>query len=222
MLGAPQYPRASLDFYPTPLRCVKSFLEVYEDDLPAMVVWEPFCGNGAISTPLTEHARVLMSTDLVAYEGFDADRLVDFFAIYADGDDKGYDDALILHALGKGPAPVFMHEIAQLREGVRPDAIISNPPYGKLAEKAVRKALELMEPEAGFVAMLMRHDWDTASRRADLFDHPAFIAKVTMRYRPRWIEGTEGSPRFSYAWYVWDFAKALSAPSAKPELLYVA
>jgi hypothetical protein len=38
-----------------------------------------------------------------------------------------------------------------------------------------------------------------------LFDDPSFFGKVTLRFRPRWIEGTTGAPRFSYAWYCWSF-----------------
>ncbi len=121
--------------------------------------------------------------------------------------------------------PVSMADLVEVC-GFRPDSIITNPPYddaisGVTAEKAVRHALKLMEPEKGLVIMLLRHDWDTAKRRHDLFrDHPAFTAKITLTFRPRWIEGSTGSPRHAYAWYVWDFCKAINAPNASAELKY--
>jgi hypothetical protein len=80
-------------------------------------------------------------------------------------------------------------------ERFRPDCIISNPPYGKDADRAVRKALELMEAERGYVAFLMRHEWDAAKGRADLIDHPAFMAKITLRFRPVWVEEGGEKPR---------------------------
>lgn len=225
MVGASGYPRNPLDFYPTPLPAFDGLVQALEDDLPSYLAWEPFCGNGAISLPLSEHVRGLVSTDIRAYEGFDPDGLADFFSIFPDEDTEGFDAALIQWALDYGdkpeaecpPMPLTMSDIEALK-GFRPDAIFSNPPYGKEAERAARHALKLMEAEKGIVAFLCRHEWDTAKSRADLFDHPAFATKITLRHRPRWIAASEGAPRFSYAWYIWDWSKP---KAVKPELVYV-
>lgn len=218
MLGGTNYPRTALDFYPTPIRVTEAFRGIIEDDLPAMQFWEPFAGNGAIYNILAPVARNACSSDIALYDGFTPDALCDFFHLYNDEDDEGYQ-----RALAAGKSPLQMHELENIF-GFRPDCIISNPPYGKDAERAVRKALELMEPEKGYIAFLMRHEWDTAKTRRDLFDHPAFAAKVTLRFRPIWVEKKPGekskSPRFSYAWYVWDWAKAAQMPFAKAELFY--
>jgi hypothetical protein len=199
MLGGTNYPRSPLDHYPTPPRATNAFVSVVEDELEAMQGWEPFCGDGAISKIVAPRCRNFVSTDIRAYEGFEPAGLFDFFAL----ENLDPIEALV---------------------GFRPDAIISNPPYGKDADRAVRKALELMEPERGYVAFLMRHEWDAAKGRADLIDHPAFMAKVTLRFRPVWVAKKEGeasaSPRFSFAWYVWDWTKAHSAPNAKAEMHY--
>lgn len=83
-------------------------------------------------------------------------------------------------------------------------AIVTNPPYsdGK-AEKFVRRALEIAIPRKAMVAMLLRHEWDCAAERGDLFDRRDFAAKITLRKRPRWIDGTTESPRFNFAWFIW-------------------
>jgi hypothetical protein len=215
MTGQIKYERAELDFYPTPRSCVDAFLEVYDDDLPAFSLWEPFAGNGAISKVLEPVARQTVVTDIQAYEGLDLDDRIDFFQIGRDEDTslvtfQSEDDAKL---------PLWRMADIEALKGFRPDTIITNPPYDR-AEEAVRQALYLMEPEHGFVAMLLRHEWDCARKRADLFDHPAFAAKVVLRHRPRWIPGSTGAPRHNYCWLVWDFTKVNIAPGAPAELHY--
>lgn len=235
MLGGTDYERTARDHYPTPPRATEAFISIVEDDLEGMQFWEPFVGNGAIYNLIAPLCRNAGGTDIYRYDGFEPAGLLDFFNIYPDG--EAFDAALAAweRAIDKmtgddgvtfaePPArPTSMSEVEALL-GFRPDCIISNPPYGKDAVLAVEKALELMEAETGYVAFLMRHEWDTAKGRAHLIDHPAFIAKITLRFRPVWIEKKEGeksaSPRFAYSWFVWDFAKAVKAPHAKAELYY--
>lgn len=236
MLGGTNYPRAPLDFYPTPARATNGFVSIVEDDLEMMKFWEPFAGNGAISKIIGPLCRESGSTDIHRYDGFDADALVDFFNVYPDGESHEIAVAAWERAIDKSTVtcgvyddvqppryPKSMSEIEEIL-GFRPDCIITNPPYGKEAVRAVEKALELMQAENGYVAMLMRHEWDCAKGRSHLIDHPAYIAKVTLRFRPVWIEKKEGeasaSPRFSYAWFIWDWRKALTAPHAKAEMYF--
>lgn len=235
MIGAARYARNPLDFYPTPARATEAFASVFEEDMEGYAAWEPFCGAGHISKVVAPLCRVHGSTDIRAYDGFDPHGLIDFFAIRPDGEafeiaqaahhaDEDAAQAAVDEGLPRpvvGSPPVSMQEVADLL-GFRPDAIITNPPYdekeqGVDAEMSVRHALTLMEPERGVVAMLLRHEWDCAKKRADLFDHPAFAFKVTLRFRPRWIEDSTGAPRHSYAWFVWDFTKPAAA---RPELIY--
>lgn len=97
--------------------------------------------------------------------------------------------------------------------------IFTNPPYGKLAEKFVRHALEITKTKKGKVAMVLRHDWDCAKTRMDLFrDHPAYYGKITLTTRPRWIEGSTGAPRHNFAIFLWDWTKNASV---SPVLLYM-
>lgn len=214
MLGKSRYARSPLDFYPSPRRTTEAFLKAFGDDLEGMIVWEPCCGNGAISKVIEPFCRGQVNTDIRAYEGFDPDALFDFFSIQPAG------------TVNEDGNPAVTLDDLEALGLQRPDAIITNPPYGKQAERFVRHALKLLEPENGFLAVLCRHEWDTAKTRADIFDHPAFAAKVTMRFRPVWIEKVEGdeskSPRFSYSWFCWDFVKARQASGLRPEIIYVA
>lgn len=71
-------------------------------------------------------------------------------------------------------------------------------------------AIQLMEPVKGFVAMLMRTDFDHAKSRAHLFANcPAFAKKVVLTKRITWFEpepGAKGkSPSFNHAWFIWDW-----------------
>jgi hypothetical protein len=155
MLAQFEYPRRLLDFYPTPTRCTEALLKSVGDDLMPYAGWEPAAGTGAISNVVKDHFREFVSTDLVPYDGFDC---------------QGHMDFLKCDSLDA------IENIA----GFRPDCIITNPPYGKLAEAFVRKSLKLMEDQRGLVISLHRHEWDTAKNRADLFDHPAFAMKLTL------------------------------------------
>jgi hypothetical protein len=83
--------------------------------------------------------------------------------------------------------------------------IVTNPPYS-LATAFIEHALRLTLPRRGKVVMLLRHDFDTASSRHHLFGgNEAFKKKVVLTRRPRWIEGSTGSPRHNFAWYIWDW-----------------
>lgn len=95
----------------------------------------------------------------------------------------------------------------QLR--VKIDAIITNPPYEKATEFC-EHALEVMKPQNGIVAMLLRTDFDHAKSRSHLFrDCPAFAKKVVLTKRIVWFEpepGAKGkSPSFNHAWFIWDW-----------------
>jgi hypothetical protein len=86
-----------------------------------------------------------------------------------------------------------------------PDAIITNPPFD-IARQVVERALEMTAPGRGFVAMLLRVDWDSAKTRRHLFaDCPAWSKKLVFTKRILWIENPGGcqSPSENHAWYCW-------------------
>ena len=88
-------------------------------------------------------------------------------------------------------------------------AIITNPPYD-LAQEFIDRALQMMEPVRGLVAMLLRTDFDHAKSRTHLFrDCPAFAKKLVLMKRIAWFVEADGkpkaSPSFNHAWYIWDW-----------------
>jgi hypothetical protein len=84
-------------------------------------------------------------------------------------------------------------------------AIITNPPYN-LAREFIARALDATEVGVGFVAMLLRTDFDHAKSRQSLFGCcEEFAKKLVLTKRIRWIEGSTGQPSFNHAWFMWDW-----------------
>jgi hypothetical protein len=99
--------------------------------------------------------------------------------------------------------------LATTPEPPKCDAIITNPPY-ELGQEFCSEALRIMENRGGFVAMLMRTDFDHAKSRTHLFrDCPAFAKKIVLMKRICWFVEADGkpkaSPSFNHAWYIWDW-----------------
>jgi len=83
-------------------------------------------------------------------------------------------------------------------------AIVTNPPY-VLATEFVKRAINLTATMQGFVAMLLRTDFDHASTRRDLFELQPFAKKLVLTKRIKWFEDSKGSPSFNHAWFIWDW-----------------
>jgi hypothetical protein len=186
-MGELGYERVEGDFYPTPPENLDCLGSFI--DLEGLIVWEPACGEGHLSKRLSQLGAETISSDLF-HRGFGQGG-IDF--------------------LRSAKLPPVM----KMNAGNRRQAIITNPPYGDLAEAFIRKALMLTEPEQGIVAMFLRNEYDMAATgRNDLFEgHPAYFMKVAVTKRPRWIAGSTGSPRHNYAWYVWDWSKPPASPA---------
>jgi hypothetical protein len=183
MLGEPQYERVEGDFYPTPVEFTDCLASVV--DLTEMSVWEPACGEGHMSKRLQRFTRGVVSTDLF---------------------DRGYGTPGIDFFKATRIPPVLRGAYG----GDQP-AIITNPPYGALAERFIRHALQLLAPVDGFCAMFLRTEYDTAKDRMDLFRTHPYLGKIICTKRPRWIEGSKGSPRHNYSWYLWDYRRPANA-----------
>jgi hypothetical protein len=64
-----KHKRHESDFYPTPAECVHSLMDFI--DLPlSKPLWEPACGDGAISRTLEERGFTVISTDLRIDSGY--------------------------------------------------------------------------------------------------------------------------------------------------------
>lgn len=95
--------------------------------------------------------------------------------------------------------------------------IITNPPYGReVCEKFVRHALEISDYRAT-CAFLLRNDWDSSSRRVDLFgvNGPMYM-KIVVNKRFPWIGGTKNGGQHNHSWYL--FSK--SAIGDEPLIKY--
>lgn len=175
MLGESGYERIEADYYPTPRENVDCALTHVQ---PNGLIWEPACGRGDISIRLQEFGHTVYSTDLF---------------------DQGY-------------GCPGMDFFAQSEMPTGHKSIWTNPPYAAteehpegLAEAFVRHALDLTEPVKGQVVMFLRNEFDCGKKRMSLFGMPPFHKKIIVTKRPRWIEGSTGSPRHSYAWFCWDW-----------------
>jgi len=85
--------------------------------------------------------------------------------------------------------------------------IVTNPPFAEdLADQFIEHALLLTRPFGGRVAMLLRNEFDCAAGRSHLFGDKPFACKIVLTRRPRWVDGTTGSPRHNYAWYIWNWS----------------
>ena len=123
----PVVSRADHDFYPTPPEAVRALLSVEAFDDP---IWEPACGNGAISTELKAHGHQVYSSDLI---------------------DRGYGDAGC-DFLSPVTLTRVMLEHHQLRH------VVTNPPYSYkrgIGDAFVGQALRFARMSSGKVAMLL-------------------------------------------------------------------
>lgn len=94
----------------------------------------------------------------------------------------------------------------------RISAIVTNPPYSH-AELFIIRALELMRPRRGQVAMLLRADFDSGKTRTKFFrDCPAWAKKIVLLQRIVWFEPEPradgkkpAGPSENHAFYIWDW-----------------
>lgn len=170
-------PHDSLDFFPTPpwaTRALCEHLKMY-GPIASETVWEPACGEGHMARPLAEYFREVRSSDVHPY------RYVR---------ERGF-----LHDfLGLVPPP---HEL-------KPDWIITNPPF-RLAEEIALRAFE--EAKSG-VALLVRTAFlEGIGRHERLFlPHPPsdvlqFAERVPM------VKGRieqAATTATAYCWLVWE------------------
>jgi len=176
-----QFARNDLDFYPTPEWMGEPAMEWVVNNHGSRGIWEPCAGNGALVK--TIHAMTLPNarqhnvyTDIKEYPDFL------YKPLFAGTED-------------------FLTSTRDWSNGV----IMTNPPYGDIAEQIVRKALKLTHPH-GVVVMLLRSEWDKAVSRHDLFEKKSpFRVEISLSPRPIWVPGSKSGARHSYSWFIWDW-----------------
>jgi len=150
---------------------------------PRHPIWEPACGRGDMVKVLAANCGPVIASDIA---------------------DHGYEGGWVRHDFLRD-APLTTPQ------GALPRSIVTNPPYGDDAARFIRRALALV-PDDGLVAMLLRHEYDCAAKRVDLFERPDFSLKIVLNKRPRWDwwrpikmrYPKKERPRHNFAWYVWD------------------
>jgi len=94
------------------------------------------------------------------------------------------------------------------------NADVTNPPFD-LARQFIVRAIEGVRTNGGKVAILQRHEFDAPKTNRPLFEYP-FACKLILPRRPRWTDSADkASPRFPYAWYVWDWSREPSDPTIR-------
>lgn len=144
------------------------------------VVWEPAAGDGAMAEVL----RWRLTCDVIASD-----------ISPAIGHEKRIDE---YDFLGDTPRYTAI------------DAVITNPPFGKDAGRFIERALEVTRPSRGFVAMLLRTQFDHGKGYQHLFGrHPAWATKLMLTRRIVWFVEANGKPKASpsdcHSWFIWDW-----------------
>jgi hypothetical protein len=78
---------------------------------------------------------------------------------------------------------------------------ITNPPYNKSAEFLAHGLALLDRRVIDGLVLLLRHDHLMSSEKIDAFNRA--VREVHCNWRPLWIEGTDGNPRWSFHWLAW-------------------
>lgn len=170
------------DWYRTSPEAILPFLEA--ERFPG-VVWEPACGDGAISRILLERPEVeaVVSTDLV---------------------DRGYGRGGIdFLALDRPP------KVGYGNSDRRPDHVLTNPPYSLAVDFALKVLANGWLPPGGKLALFCRTLWLEGSRRHErLFRwHPPARVYVHRRRIPM-ARGDlpMRTGLISFSWFVWESA----------------
>lgn len=209
------YERIENEFYPTPSK----FVDCLAAHLPLadVIWWEPCVGKGHIAFRVEAiTGEIVDKSDIMAYDlgvdtFIDDVMIADFLALTVAPDGvTGIITNPPYLTINVVDAPVVNKKTGKLDDDWRHLEPLARK-YGmkgkriSLAELFLRHAIALMEPVNGIVAMFLRNEFDCGSKRADLFSHhPSYALKVVCTERPRWIEGSTGSPRHNYSWFVFD------------------
>lgn len=188
------YDRKKRDFYATPDWVTQALLRHVHFRGP---VWEPCCGDGAMSRILATHGHEVVSTD-IADRGFGTPG-VDFLAC---------------HEVPAGcrcivTNPPYGDTGSHKGQSRSPKAMLD----------FLRHALALTASVQGQLALLVRLQWIAGRGAADTMSAAPFASVVVLRHRIRWFDMGErtNAAQHHHAWVVFDHAHPRGSP---PALLY--
>jgi hypothetical protein len=175
------------DFYPTPAYAVKALLE---EEMFHRTIWEPACGDGAISEVL----KAYQDPNLSGGSGFKV--------VSSDIVDRGYGEHL-----GADFDFLNLHYPERMNPLLKGDFdIITNPPF-KYATEFVLHAKKFAKNK---VAMFLKLSFlEGIERKKLLFSDKEFPLSriyVFSARVPIWKGGVQGknSGMIAFAWFVWD------------------
>ncbi len=188
------FERVAEDFYATPNWVTEALLRHIRFRGP---IWEPCCGDGAMSTVLGRHGYKVVSTD-IADRGFGTPG-VDFLACRSVPEgcrslvtNPPYGDAGSHAGQSRSPAAML---------------------------NFLRHALMLTASVQGQLALLVRLQWLAGLRAAEMMSAAPFAAVVVLTQRIRWFDRGKDTKRAQHhhAWVVFDHAHPAGQP---PAMLY--
>lgn len=186
--------REGRDFYATPSWVTDALLRHVQF---RGAVWEPCCGDGAMSRVLESHGYQVTSTDIV---------------------DRGFGTPGIdVLACGSVPAgcrsivtnPPYGDTGSHRGQAKSPGAMLD----------FLRHALRLTASVQGQLALLVRLQWIAGRRAADMLTQGPFAATIVLTRRIQWFDMGEhtNQSQHHHAWVVFDHAHPAGHP---PALLY--
>jgi hypothetical protein len=188
------FARAGDDFYATPSWVTEALLRHIRFRGP---IWEPCCGDGAMSTVLGRRGYEVVSTD-IADRGFGTSG-VDFLACHQMPEDCR---SLVTN-------PPYGDSGLHAGQSRSPAAMLS----------FLRHALMLTASVQGQLALLVRLQWIAGQRAAEVMSAAPFTAVIVLTQRILWFErGEDTKPaQHHHAWVVFDHAHP---PGQPPAMLY--
>jgi hypothetical protein len=79
--------------------------------------------------------------------------------------------------------------------------VVTNPPYNQ-SDAFIARGLGLLDAgEINGLILLLRHDHLQAAGRVEAFNRAT--QEIHCNWRPIWIDGSDGQPRWSFHWIVW-------------------
>jgi hypothetical protein len=188
------YDRQGRDFYATPDWVTEALLRHIRFRGP---VWEPCCGDGAMSTVLATHGYKVISTD-IAERGFGTPGI----------------DFLACRSMPEGCRSIVTN----------PPYGDTGSHRGQAKSSAamltfLRHGLALAASVQGQLALLVRLQWIAGRRAADILSAAPFAATVVLTRRIQWFamgDRTEHA-QHHHAWVIFDHA---NSAGAAPALLY--
>lgn len=166
-----------LDFYPTPIEAVRALLAI---EAFAPTVWEPACGNGAVSRPLEDAGYDVRLTDIA---------------------DRGLADR-------HGECQEVADFLVSTPDGVTRD-IVTNPPFG-LVNAFIAHALRAHRPRkmAMLLNLNAMCGADNGDRIFWMEEWPparilVFSRRLPMMHRDGW-DGERAGSQMNTAWFIWE------------------